>query len=115
MVHEVVETLSAHKECGYQLAPVQGLTLPVDDSGLHQVHHTIAEHLCVNTQVMLVVQFGQHGIRNGSDAQLERVAVVDQRGTVTPDSLLDGTYLGRPQLRQLSVGRHNVCQLRYMQ
>ena len=39
-----------------------------DDSGLHQLHHPVGEHLGVDAQVMLSLEEGEHRVRDGTDS-----------------------------------------------
>ena len=52
----------------------------------------------MDPKVLLVLQEHQHRIGNGADAQLQRVAVADERRAVFPDGLLYRSDLRRLQL-----------------
>ena len=52
----------------------------------------------MDAQVLLVFQEEQHGVRNGADAQLQGVPVLDQLGAVAPNGLFHRADLRRRKL-----------------
>ena len=88
VVHKVVKPLGAHQEGGDALAGVERFFRVVDDAGLDQIHHAVAEQLGVQAQILLVLQELQHCVRDGADAQLKGVAVLDQASAVFADPRL---------------------------
>ena len=85
VVDVVVELARAEAEAGHDLAAVQRLARAGDDAGLDQVNDAVGEHLGVDAEVFLVLQERQQRLRNAPDAQLDRGAVLDQRGDVFGD------------------------------
>ena len=113
-VDEVIQLAAAHNERRHGLALVEGLAAAVDDALLHQLHHAVAEHLAVDAQVVLVAQRLQHGVGDGTDAQLKGGAVGDQRGAVAPYGHLDLRRGVAVQLGQVVGAGYDVVDLRHV-
>ena len=65
----------------------------------------------MDTQVVLLLQEQQHGVGNGTDAQLKRIAVPHQAGDVLADGPLHVADLGGRQLDDGGVGLHQAADL----
>jgi hypothetical protein len=84
----------AQREGGHHLAGHEVLAPVGHRAALDQAQQAVADHLAVHAQVALALQLGHHRVRDAADADLQRVAVLDQRGHVAGDGLLH-----RPDLR----------------
>ena len=82
-----------------------------DDTGLYQLYHAVAEHLGMDTQVLLVLQEQEHRVGNGADAQLQAVAVLHQGGDILADGALHIADVGRRQFDEVGLLLHDVIQL----
>jgi hypothetical protein len=61
----------------------------VDSARGHEIKEAIGEHLCVNAEIAVAVQLGEHGVGQRADAELEAGAILDERCNVTTDGALD--------------------------
>ena len=82
VIDEVVEASRAHEECRDKLVRVDTLAGVGDNTLLVEVDDAVAEHLRVDTEVVLLVQEAKHGLGNRPDADLKAGAVVDKVGDV---------------------------------
>ena len=78
VIDEVIHLLGSHEEGGNELAFVCHLVGAVDDSLFHELQHSVREHLCVHSEVLMASELGENCVRNGSDAHLETCSVVDK-------------------------------------
>ena len=99
VIDEVIDLLRTHQERGDHLALVDLLVHTVDDAFLDERQHAVGEHLGVDTEVLVVTQLGEHGVRDGTDTHLQAGAVFHEVGAVDTDLGLDLGRLGE-------VGRH---------
>ena len=86
-----------------------GVDLPAGarhDPLLDQVHHSVGDHAGVDAEVPVTGEGFEHGVGEGPDTDLDRVAIVDQRGHVLGDRPLDLVGLARWRLAQRPVGLH---------
>ena len=90
---------------------MQGLGFVGDNAGLDQLHDTVGEHFGVDAQVVLLLQEQQHGVGDGADAQLKRIAVPHQAGDVLANGPLHVADLGGCQLDDGGVGLHQAADL----
>ena len=112
VVDEVVDLLRTHQERRDHLARIGFLGLAVDNALAYERQHAVGEHLGMDTQVLMVAQLRQHGVGNGSDAHLQRRAVLDQFGAVRADSLLHVARFGELRLDERLVVLHEQVDLR---
>jgi len=69
IVHEIEEALCADDETShYDLARVQGLFPAGDHAQLGELCYGIAQNLCMDTQILLIVQEIGHRIGDATDA-----------------------------------------------
>lgn len=59
-----------------------------EDARFGQGYEPVGEHLRVNAQVVLLGEAGEDGVGNGTDAELQRVAILDDVG----DDFADGIF-----------------------
>ena len=69
-VHKIVELLGSAAEGAYDDAPVNTLFPSVYSPGFHQLQNAVCNHLCVDSQVLLVQEGMGHCIRDCADSQL---------------------------------------------
>ncbi len=99
VVNEVVDLLAAETE-GSDGFPLMEPLEPVGDVAvLVQVQEPIAEHLRMDSQVIVAGQPAQHRIGNLADPRLQRAAVLYEQGDVLADLQgdlvhLEGGHLG---------------------
>lgn len=86
VVDEVVEAFRSHDERADELPATQRLPQRRDDAALDEVDDAVREHLRMNAEAAVAAELGEHGVRDRSDAELQRVTVADESG----DSLSDG-------------------------
>ena len=113
-IDKIIQFAGAHNEGSHDLTFVHGLTAAVDDTFLHEFGHTVGEHLGMDAKVILVAQFGEDGIGDGTDTELEGGTVGHQRGAMAANGLF---HLGGGVAMQFrkSIGtRDDVIDLRDM-
>ena len=96
VVDEVVQTACSQDKAQDHFSGVQRLLFVVDNTLLDQFHDTVADHLRVNAQVLLVLQIVEDRIRDLSDSQLQRRTVFDLPRNIP-------SYLSR-DIRHLALG-----------
>ncbi len=58
------------------------LLAAVDDTGLDQFHHAVGEHLRVDTEILLIPEFREYGIRQHPGTYLYGRSVMHELGSV---------------------------------
>ncbi len=104
----------ADHEPGHHLARQQRLARVVDDPCLDHLHHAIRKQLRMDTQVPVVGQSAQHGIRNTADPHLKCRPIGNQRCDVIGNAIL---YFGRgegEQFRQLVIHLDEMIDLAHV-
>src|SRR5436190_11960903 len=96
VVDEVVQTACSQDKPQDHFSRVQRLPFVVDDTLLDELHDTVAHHLRVNAQVLLVLEIVEDRIRDLSDSQLQRRTVFDLPRNIP-------SYLSR-YVRHLTLG-----------
>ena len=89
VVHVVVEPLRAEGQRRHVLVGQDFLLRVVDDAALDQGHHAVGHGLGVQSEVLVVRERREHGVRNAAHADLERCAVGNELGDVAADAALD--------------------------
>ena len=89
VVDEVVEPARPHNKRGDDPLRMQALAAAGDHARLDKIDDAFREHLGVDPQISVIEKLLQHRVRNGSDAQLQRGAVIDQRDHLRGDALMD--------------------------
>lgn len=56
VVHKVVELLRAHAERADNSAPVHRFLIIRDAALIYKIHHAVAEHLAMDTQILMITQ-----------------------------------------------------------
>ena len=87
-VRPAAHFLAAHQDAANAHAGVQALLRVGQHTGLGQGSDAVAHRTAVQPQVAVAMQRGQHGLGQVADAQLQRGAVLDQRGDMARDGLL---------------------------
>jgi len=103
VIEEVVQAPVPHDEAGDDLAGMHALLLPRDNPSLDQIDQSIGKHLRVDAKATMVAESRQRGVRDRTDAHLQGGTVLDQRGNVLPNLLLNGRQWRRLEQRQLFV------------
>ena len=80
IVDEVIDLVIAHSECKNMLSRVHSFLAPVDHAAFHQSNKGMAEKLGMDTQVIVVRKIHGHGVRQITDAQLQRGTIRDLLG-----------------------------------
>ena len=75
-----------------------------DDASLDQVNYAVGEHFRVDTEVVLVVETTQYGIRNGSNACLQGGAVLHEAGNDFADMSFHIGFRRCVMLDQWAIG-----------
>mmetsp|Transcript_79643 Transcript_79643/g.174642 ORF Transcript_79643/g.174642 Transcript_79643/m.174642 type:complete len:226 (+) Transcript_79643:375-1052(+) len=70
IVNVVIQFLGSQQEAGHDTTLVGDLPGVVDDAAVHQGQHTVAEHLGVDAEVLVVAQLRQDRIRDVANAHL---------------------------------------------
>ena len=84
---KLIQPTGAKKERRHVFAPVQCLATAVDHAPLDEIDHPIGKQLRMQTEIVLIRQTAQHSVRNGTNAQLQRRAVLHQLRAELPDGL----------------------------
>ena len=87
VIDKVVEPFRSHAVAGYDFARMQGLLPACDDTFVDEVGHGFRDHVGVNAEISTVVEVFQHFVRNPSEPDLQRRAVVDNACDIARDFL----------------------------
>src|SRR6185312_5324952 len=71
VVDEVEEAAAAVDEARDDAARMNSLEAVGDRSAIHEVDEPVREHFGVNSEVALVLEGGEDGVRDSADAELE--------------------------------------------
>ena len=82
VVDIVIQSLTAHSERTDRVAVVQPLLRVIHCAALDQIHHGLRKHLRMNAEVLFLLQFICHCIRNIADAKLDGGTILNQISNV---------------------------------
>jgi hypothetical protein len=103
VVHDVVEPPRPQAVAGDDPVAMAGLAATGHHAGLHEVHDRIGNDVAVDAEVTAVGQMAQRLVGHPTEPDLQRRAILDDRGDVARHSLCDLAGFGMTILRQWGV------------
>ena len=112
VIHVVVQAARPEGQRRHRDPGHDDLLRVVDHAALQQRQYAVGHRFGMESEVFVIFQRSQHGIRDSADADLQRGAVGDHLGDVAPDAELGLGRHGRRNLDQRRIDLHGCGEAR---